>query len=187
MVDQAPVPAVELFNSSGLVLESAPLQTWLRISSRAPAAQAARAIAHSLGVAPGARVGSVSTISDVAAILTDGPRQWLLRDSINTRPPREIALCALTDISDSMLGVRVNGELALDLVATGCPLDLAGTVNAYTDCARSLFHHIPLLLHRLEARTLDLFVPRSYLPAFQHTLLEAARDLAALHNIRPYR
>ena len=187
MPDQTLVAAAELFTSSALVLESAPLQAWLRISSRAPTAQAVRAIAHSLGVAPGALVGSVSNTPGAAAILTDGPRHWLLRDSVNASLPKEIALCALTDISDSMLGVRVSGELALDLVATGCPLDLASPFSAHPACARSLFHHIPLLLHRLEAQTLDLFVPRSYLPAFQHALLEAARGLVAWHTIHPYR
>ncbi|MCJ7558930.1 MAG: hypothetical protein MUP90_18740 [Gammaproteobacteria bacterium] len=187
MVDQALVPVVDLFTSPGLVLASTPLQAWLHLCSRAPAAQAARAIANSLGVAPGARVGSVSTLPGKADILTDGPGRWLLRYPFNTCLPKEIALCAVTDISDAMLGIRVSGDLALDLVASGCPLDLAGAGAAHPACARSLFHHIPLLLHRLEAQTLDLFVPRSYLPAFQHALLEAARGLVALHNIPPSR
>ena len=185
MADQAPVTAEEFFNSPGLVLESAPLQAWLRISSRAPAARAARAIATSLGVEPGARVGSASGMPGWPTLLTDGPGRWLARYPVNTRLPTSIDLCALTEISDSMPGIRARGALALDLLATGCPLDLAEPLDAHPACARSLFHHIPLLVHRLEAQTLDLFVPRSYLPAFQHALLEAARGLVAWRTLGP--
>lgn len=182
MVDQATLPATELFNSPGLVLETVPVQAWLRISSRAPAVQAAKAIATSLGVEPDLRVGRVSGIPDSPVILTDGPARWLIRYPVDSRLPTDIALCAVTDISDSMSGVRVRGDLALELIASGCPLQLDAPGAVQPACARSLFHHIPLLLHRLESHTLDLFVPRSYLPEFQAALLVAARGISAWHG-----
>lgn len=182
MVDQATTSAVEIFHSPGLVLEAAPLEAWIQISSRAPAAHAAKAIATSLGQEPGLRVGSVCGTPGSPAILTDGPGRWLIRYPRDSRLPTDIALCALTDISDSLLGVRARGPLALALLATGCPLDLDASGAAHPACARSLFHHIPLLLHRLGEQTLDLFVPRSYLAEFEHALLVAAHGLSAWHG-----
>jgi sarcosine oxidase gamma subunit len=140
-------------------------------------------LASALGGDPGPEVGDVRCLTDGPDILTDGPRRWLLRYAPDAARPGDIPGITVTDMSDSMLGVRVHGALALELLATGCPLDLASPEAAPVSCARSVFQHLPLLVHRLDPKTMDLYVPRSYISDFQDALLAAAHAIVALQPV----
>jgi sarcosine oxidase gamma subunit len=167
-----------------LTVEPAAPAGWLRISSRLPARQAAAAITGRLGQEPGPGVGDVRRLEAGGYLLSDGPGRWLLRFEPGISPLRDIPGCAVNDVSDSFMGMRILGGLALELLATGCPLDPAGLASTRPACSRSLFQHIPLLLVRLEAEVLDLYVPRSYTREFRHALMTGARAILDLHHAK---
>lgn len=171
-----------LFSAACLDIHPAPEDHWLQASSRRNPDQLKAFLAAVLGVEPDERVNTVTCVPGGPEILAVGAGRWLLRyppgQTLEGQPPGS----SVTDISDSMLGFRVSGECARELLGTGSPLELGDWVKSQPGCARSLFHHIPLLVHQLEENTLDLLVPRSYLAEFQHTLLHGARALAALQS-----
>lgn len=182
MADQRNSPDKPLFCAPCLAIHAAPTDHWLQASSRAHPDQLKKFLATELGVEPDDRANTVTSVPGGPDILAVGRARWLLRfpsgRTINRQPPG----ASLTDISDSMLGFRVSGKCARELLGTGSPLELGDWDHSRPGCARSLFHHIPLLVQQLEEDTLDLLVPRSYLAEFQHALLHGARALAALQS-----
>ena len=69
---------------------------------------------------------------------------------------------ALFDVSASRVGWTVRGPRALDLLASGCPLDLHGNAFALDSCAQSLFGHVAALFERNADGDITLYVARSF-------------------------
>jgi len=129
------------------------------------------------------RPNTVSGHPDGPLILWDGPGRWLVRGGGEDLPGR-LQDADLVDISDSMTGLKVSGKLALELIASGCPLDMDEERLAAPACARSMYQHIPLLLFRDGETSMDLYVPASYRLEFADALATAARALLALNRHR---
>jgi heterotetrameric sarcosine oxidase gamma subunit len=182
MIDHSGSPGGTLFSAPGLTIDAAPVDHWLQAGSRAHPSQLKAFLATALGVEPNERVNTVTRVPGGPEILAVGPGRWLLRYPPGRTLDSPAPQSSVTDISDSMLGFRVSGDGARELLGTGCPLELGDWDDTRPGCAHSLFHHIPLLIHRLQNNTLDLLVPRSYLAEFQHALLHSARALAALQS-----
>lgn len=109
-------------------------------------------------------------------LLWVGPKSWLVfglslnipadramepafndcRDRINA------AGGALFDVSDSRVGWTLSGPRALDVLASGCPLDLHENKFVKDQCAQSLFGHVAALYHRHSDGNFTLYVARSF-------------------------
>ena len=86
------------------------------------------------------------------------PGQWLIR---STGVGRDIAagiedacrgaLFHLTDVTDAMCAVDIDGRRSGDLIAKGCSLDLHPTVFRIGQAKRSLLGQVRVVLHRISA------------------------------------
>ena len=86
----------------------------------------------------------------------------------------------VTEIDHSRTVIRVCGPEARTLLNRGLPIDLEDGVFPEHVFVQSVIHHVPVLVHRLPARTdpvFDLYVPRDYAVTFWEWLIEAACPL----------
>lgn len=109
-------------------------------------------------------------------VLWIGPRSWLVfrqqqpapvspaveHSFLDCRDRLIVAGGALFDVSASRVGWTVRGPRALDLLASGCPLDLRPAAFAPDSCAQSLFGHVAALYQRGADGEFTLFVARSF-------------------------
>jgi sarcosine oxidase subunit gamma len=113
-----------------------------------------KAMREQIGVAvPGPQVGS---ISGEYALLWMAPSQWLLelpaaralivQAALVTRLGS--ALAAVTDISDALACFDVSGGAAVDVLMTGCSLDLHSHAFAESRVARTAFAGVPVIIWR---------------------------------------
>lgn len=94
--------------------------------------------------------------SQIHGVATAGPSFSDCRDMLNA------ADGALFDVSASRVGWTVRGHRAMDLLASGCPLDLHKNVFAPDSCAQSHFGHVPALYHRQVDGDFTVYVARSF-------------------------
>lgn len=121
-------------------------------------------------------------------LLWIGPTSWLVF-SLGPNPPADTApgpafadsrnrinaaAGALFDVSDSRVGWTLRGPRALDLLASGCPLDLHDKTFARDSCAQSLFGHVAALYHRHADGDFTVYVARSFAEDVWATLCSSA-------------
>jgi sarcosine oxidase subunit gamma len=98
----------------------------------------------------------VASISGEYALLWMAPKQWLLElpaaraltvqaALVNRLGP---ALAAAIDISDALACFDVSGDAAVDVLMTGCPLELHSHAFAANRVARTAFAGVPLIVWR---------------------------------------
>lgn len=96
-------------------------------------------------------------------VLWLGPDEWLL--STDCSVP-ELLACwhgEATDVSHGCCVIRIGGDAARDLFATGISLDLHPRAFAPGACARTRYDGVGVLLHCLRrVNCFDFYVPRSY-------------------------
>lgn len=101
-------------------------------------------------------------------VLWLGPDEWLVVDPTGTGAETvaelESALAgrhrSIVDVSAARVAFDL-GE-ALDVLATGCPIDLDPTRWLPGMCAQTLFGHAQVVLHQRDARTTRVFVRPSF-------------------------
>ena len=101
-----------------------------------------------------------------------GPHSWLLiaeaarpplTGFIEKRDALNAAGGALFDLSASRVALRIAGDRATDVLATGCPLDLHPLAFRAGDCAQSVFGRVNALLYKSDdAPTFVIMVARSF-------------------------
>jgi sarcosine oxidase subunit gamma len=142
------------------------------------------AVAEAAGVALPEKVGARSTSGGLDALCL-GPDEWLLTadEAEASRLAAGLADAAArvpmsaVEISDREITYRLEGEGVLDLLAAGCPLDLAKMpVGAGT---RTVFDSAQVVLTRETQDRFHLTVWRSFAPHVRAILDLAARELAA--------
>lgn len=142
----------------------------------APAATAA------LGFALPGRIGARTTEGARAALCL-GPDEWLILAPEGEKAAILQAFAALTaahalaDISDRELAYALEGPDVLDLLATGCPLDLAAL--SVGDGVRTVFDTVQVVLVREDTARFRLEVWRSFAPHVGGLLGLATAELAA--------
>ena len=109
-------------------------------------------------------------------LLWIGPKSWLVF-GLSTNMPADAApgstfadrrnrinaaAGALFDVSDSRIGWTLRGPKALDVLASGCPLDLHDETFARDSCAQSLLGHVAALYHRQADGDFTVYVARSF-------------------------
>ena len=152
-----------------------------RISLRLADREAAGA---ALGVDLPAKIGT-RVAAGVRSALCLGPDEWLIEAPAADRAGLEAALADLAtrqpisavEVSDREITLALEGPAVLDLLATGCPLDLAKLpVGSGT---RTLFDSVQIVLTREARDRFHLTVWRSFAPHVRALLETAARELAA--------
>ena len=121
-------------------------------------------------------------------LLWIGPKSWLVFSLppqttddaaqrlgfANSLKQLNAACGALFDVSDSRVGWAVRGPRALDLLASGCPLDLHHDGFAPDSCAQSLFGHVGALYHRQADGDFTVYVARSFADSVWAALCSSA-------------
>lgn len=97
-----------------------------------------------------------SLTSQIHGVATAEPSFSACRDLLNA------AHGALFDVSASRVGWTMRGQKAVNLLASGCPLDLHKNVFAPDSCAQSHFGHVPALYHRQVDGDFTVYVARSF-------------------------
>jgi sarcosine oxidase, subunit gamma len=103
-----------------------------------------------------------------------GPKEWLiysvggaveaLTDALITivQPLMQAGSHVSADVSSGLTLLEISGSQAIDILATGCGLDLAGGAVPAGHCAQSHFGHVSITIHRPDGSdTLRLFADRS--------------------------
>jgi len=148
----------------------------LRLADREAAAAA-------LGLELPARIGFRAVTGDRSALCL-GPDEWLIEapggDDATLAALADLATrlpLSAVEVSDREITMALEGPEVLDLLATGCPLDLARMpVGAGT---RTLFDTAQVVLTREADDVFHLTVWRSFAPHVRALLDIAARELAA--------
>jgi sarcosine oxidase subunit gamma len=148
----------------------------LRLADRAAAAAA-------LGLDLPDRIGTRATAGERSALCL-GPDEWLIE-----APAADAALVAAladlagslplsaVEVSDREITLALEGPAVLDLLATGCPRDLARLpIGSGT---RTVFDSAQVVLTREAEDRFHLTVWRSFAPHVRALLDLAARELAA--------
>jgi sarcosine oxidase, subunit gamma len=114
-----------------------------------------------------------------------GPDEWLIEAPEADAAALTAALADLgertaisaVEVSDREITYRLEGPAVLDLLATGCPRDLARLLVG--DGARTVFDTAQIVLTREAEDRFHLTVWRSFAPHVRALLDLAARELAA--------
>ena len=112
------------------------------------------------------------------------PDEWLLiGDAAGTAAMSEALEAAghetplsLVDISDRFLAWDVSGPGAEELLAAGCPMDVALASFPVGRCTRTLFGKATVMLWRTGDQAFRLEVARSFAPYVDTLLARAAAD-----------
>ena len=87
---------------------------------------------------------------------------------------------ALTDVSDYYAILRLSGDLAREVLAHGCPLDLDESAFGAGSCAQTRFRAAAVLLHCADsAPTFEVQMRWSYAEYLRRYFAEAAELCAA--------
>jgi len=149
----------------------------LRLADRKTAAAV---LGHELPEQIGTRV-----VAGVQSILCVGPDEWVVEAPGANRAALTATLANLAtalplsavEISDREITLALEGPAVLDLLATGCPLDLARlSIGAGT---RTVFDTAQVALTREAKDRFHLTVWRSFAPHVRALLDIAVRELAA--------
>jgi len=123
------------------------------------------------------RVGDVLGQAPVQAMRLAPNRVWILAESAAAQPAEAAeawasALC----LTHGRRRYRLVGSRCTEVLAKGIALDLEGSALASGRAAQTQLHRVPVLLHRREAQSFDLFVPRSFSESLEAWLADAARE-----------
>lgn len=140
-------------------------------------------VSAGLGLALPTKIG-IRTVTGARSVLCLGPDEWLV-----DAPEGEGAAIAETlaglaarqplsavEISDREITLALSGPAVLDLLATGCPRDLARL--AIGSGCRTIFDTVQVVLTREAEDRFHLTVWRSFAPHLRALLDLAARELA---------
>jgi sarcosine oxidase subunit gamma len=142
------------------------------------------AVAEAIGVALPEKVGD-RAVSGARSALCLGPDEWLLAADEGDAAGLAASLAEVgarvpmsaVEVSDREITLALEGPAVLDLLATGCPRDLAGMpVGTGT---RTVFDTAQVVLTREAEDRFHLTVWRSFAPHVRALLDIAARELAA--------
>ena len=119
------------------------------------------------------------------AIYWLGPDEWLIYCADQSQYPTVDELrralgqshCAVTNVSDYYLVIRLTGDKARELLAKGTPLDLHPAVFTAGMCAQTCFGHATVLICcRDDASTFDIQVRWSFAEYLWNYLVDGTRE-----------
>lgn len=142
------------------------------------------AVSAGLGLELSSKIG-VRAAADGRTALCLGPGEWLIEAPETQTPALTATFSGLearlplsaVEVSDREITLALSGPAVLDMLATGCPRDLAKL--AVGSGCRTLFDTVQVVLTREAEDRLHLTVWRSFAPHIRALLDIAARELAA--------
>jgi sarcosine oxidase subunit gamma len=167
---------------------NAAFATGVTVTALAPTTRIALRIAErsaadgALGLALPTTVGAQSAAGARTALCL-GPDEWLIeapeseREALRATVAGIAAPHSAVEVSDREITFALEGPAALDLLATGCPRDLAAMPVG--SGARTVFDTAQVLLVREAEDRFRLTVWRSFAPHVRALLDIAVRELAA--------
>lgn len=115
-----------------------------------------------------------------------GPSEWLVWTEAREEKLSALAEAltdlhaAVVDVSDYYAVLRLSGELAREVLAHGCPLDLHEGVFKAGDCAQTRFRAAALLIYQADDKpTYDVQMRWSYAEYMRRYLAEVSELCAA--------
>ncbi len=123
--------------------------------------------------------------NDKRTIYWLGPDEWLMHCPVDDRRDTQARLrqsltgihCALTDVSDYYLVIRLTGDKARDVLSKAIPFDVHRNVFTAGACAQTRFSHAGILLSAVdEAPTFDIQVRWSFAEYVWKFLVESTRE-----------
>jgi len=141
----------------GITLAEAPFVGKVNVRGNAADPAFTAAFASVLGVQPPLQPNTVARHGAYTAFWL-GPDEWLIHTpqdgQENLIGALHVALgdqhCAVTDVSDYFVVIRMRGEKADQILARACPLDLHPRAFPAGGCAQTIFAHASILLHHVE-------------------------------------
>jgi sarcosine oxidase subunit gamma len=182
-VPQSALPGGEQTLSAWLQLRVQPPRASVRlqVSSQSTSAAAAIAIRDvTLPHQPNSWSGTDPVICRIA------PDAWLLqsrRDSGSDlaaaiRSKSEALSCAVTDLSDALVTLELEGPDSYALLARGCGLDLSPGAFGVRTCTRTRLAQCAVLVRHAAPARIELVVDRSLAHYLHGWLLDAAMGLS---------
>lgn len=173
---------IENARSDARALKLTDLPAVARFSLRVGPADRA-AVAEALGLAVPERIGE-RAVAGARSALCLGPDEWMLQADEAERDAIAGALADLApqtalsavDISDREVGLALEGRAVLDLLATGCPLDLARMPVG--NGSRTVFDSVQVVLTREAEDRFRLDIWRSFAPHVRALLDTAIREIS---------
>ena len=170
--------ATDQFTAAQVTITELPPSTRISLRVADPGA-----VGIALGVALPPRIGTRAS-NGAGTALCLGPDEWLIEapatDGTLTTTLADLAArlsLSAVEVSDREITYRLEGPAVLDLLATGCPLDLARMpVGAGT---RTVFDIAQVVLTREAEDRFHLTVWRSFAPHVRALLDLAVREFAA--------
>jgi sarcosine oxidase subunit gamma len=144
------------------------------VTSLAPFAGRAAEVEARLGapLPPPGRVGAV----EGGRLLWAGPgRAWL----VGRGAPELTGLAAVVEQGDGIVGLRLEGEGAREVLARLVPLDLRDRAFPEGATARTLLNHMAVTLTRVGAEAWEILAMRSMAATLVREVAEAMRHVAA--------
>jgi len=141
------------------------------------------AVAAGLSLELPAKVGA-RAVAGARSVLCLGPDEWLIEAPEAEAGPLTATLTDLAtrlplsavEVSDREITLALAGPAVLDLLATGCPRDVAGL--AVGSGCRTIFDTVQIVLTREAEDRFHLTVWRSFAPHLRALFDTAARELA---------
>jgi sarcosine oxidase, subunit gamma len=84
---------------------------------------------------------------------------------------------AVTDLSDALVSIALDGPDAAAVLARGCGLDLRPAAFAVQSCARTRLAQLPVLIRRTETLRFELVVDRSAAQYLHGWLVDAVAGI----------
>jgi heterotetrameric sarcosine oxidase gamma subunit len=84
---------------------------------------------------------------------------------------------AVTDVSDSLVSISIEGALAPALLARGCGLDVSAETFGLSACARTRLAQLPVVLRRVNSERFECLVDRSTAQWLYEWMEDAAEGL----------
>jgi sarcosine oxidase subunit gamma len=142
------------------------------------------AVAEAIGVALPEKIGA-RAVAGARSALCLGPDEWLVAADEGEAAGLAASFAAVAarlaasavEVSDREITYRLEGPAVVDLLATGCPLDLARMPVGHG--TRTVFDTVQVVLTREAEDRFHLTVWRSFAPHVRALLDIAARELAA--------
>ena len=132
------------------------------------------------GTPPAAPGHTVQTPAGL--LMRTGPQEFLL---VSEQAQQQVAalrrhvlpdIGSVTDLSHARCRIRVEGERCVDTLGKLFALDLRGSAFPLGQCRMTGHHHVPCLLHRLQASQFDVYVFTTYAHDQLTTVIDAALE-----------
>lgn len=164
LIRTEPIPAEAILGNQVTVR---PASAMARFSLRA---RNAADLADVLGFQVPGRIGA--TANGLACL---GPDEWLWRTVEGTSlPDANGKLIGVIEVSHRNVGIIVEGPRAIEVLSSGCPLDLAAF--AVGRASRTIFETVEVIVEREAADRFHVEVWRSFAPWLWQLLATVARS-----------